>query len=166
MLFMDARGKVLTKQGARTVKAFAKTRESCLAFIGLRDNPKPGPAYARSLFFAELALGRLSFADAKKRAAALEGLNRAQRTKIAVALVDLEYDGLAARRFKLKDAYAPKLLAMKQAGRIPSGQRGRPFWSALLRYADQNKRDYEAFREETDDWRRHRKRPDSTSASK
>ena len=134
---MDAGGKVLAKQGERTVAGFEKSHRA-LATLAELDKPnlmRDGPVKA-AVFIAKLQLGKFSLGSAGTRRGPLS-LDKAQQKIYDQEIVNLtvsdHYD--KARQNRDYTGIGPKFVVMKNAGRIPTGIYSRNFWSQIMLHA-------------------------------
>ncbi len=91
----------------------------------------------RELLIAELAIGKVGLADARRMVAAHEtDASHEQRDKMMALLVDLEVRDLTSRNRELGgEALRARLAAMAKAERLPSDRLARRFWHHVLRHA-------------------------------
>ncbi len=141
LVFMDAEGDVLTKQGDRSVAGFHKTLGSLNDVIKLEKLAKKGDkSVVTPLFIAKVKLARYNFAEAAAKRKKLPSESKAQKKQIDKLFIGLEVDAILSkidrRRPDTREAAAKKLLAMHKAGRIPEGHG--MFWSHLMSHAFKN----------------------------
>ena len=142
LLFLDSQGAKLARQGERTVGAFRKSVQALELIQRLQTVAAKGDEAAKAaVFLARLDLGNFNFNTAKAASASLK-LNAQQQNALALALVNLEVDHLyaEARKDRSYSDLAPKFLAMKKAGRVPTGKSPRlRFWTQIMNSAQQSR---------------------------
>lgn len=113
LAFMDAEGEVLTSNIERSVSGFDKTAAALAAQRELAAANKAGKLDAEGaakLLNAELDLGKLDFAAASKRVAALPaGLSAATKTALEQRMVDLEVMAIFAKHQEAVQSEQQKL---------------------------------------------------------
>ncbi len=143
LAFMDAEGEVLASPAGQSVDGFNKTLNAVEAYLELKAKAHSGDkSVANDLFVAEMQLGKLGFAEATTRYAALKGLSAEQRERIDAELIDLEVADIVGKVNSGKltpDEATPTLAQMAKADRIPTGMYAQLFWSVVLQHAEQNK---------------------------
>jgi hypothetical protein len=134
LCFMDAEGKVLVKQGQRTVDGFTATAQRLQTWSDLKAKAgKGGDAKTqRELFLVELELGVLDAETIKKRMDTLH-LEGADRQLAEQKLTDLE---ILALRNKARELGPEKtgeaMAAIAKSGRKPSAEMAQLFWGMVL----------------------------------
>lgn len=151
LIWMDANGDVIAKQGKRSVEAFEESRAKVHEYEALKKKADSGDAKARTqLFMSRLEMGTMKASEVQRGMDELK-LDPAQRKKAEQAIVNLEVGEVFAS-VRSRDDLArvtDKLIAMKNAGKLPTGDMAMQFWNVLLGHADQQ-RDAEAFAEALD----------------
>ena len=141
LVFMDAEGEVIAKQGGRTVTALEKSVGALdvLAKLKNTDLTKDKSAAAAS-FIARLQLGKIEYADAKEEAATLE-LSEKQKAGVNAEFTNMEAMEIYQTARKERDfaSLGSKYKKMFDAGRIPTGNLAGFFWNQLLNYAMKEK---------------------------
>lgn len=145
LAFLDDDGNVIaTVEGPRTVAGFAESSKKAHAFLELKAKAAKGDGQAKIDFLtARLELGQLKPADARKQIDALGKLTPEQKAKLDGLLADAEVMEIASTVTDDKatqKAAAEKFLAMKKAGRVPSGeQASQMFWILIMNLAEAEK---------------------------
>ena len=142
LLFLDPQGEVLARQGERSVTAFRKSVQALELIQRLQvDAAKGDEAAKAAVFLAQLDLGNFNFNTAQAASASLK-LDAQQQQTLAIALVNLEVDHLyaEARKDRSYADLAPKFLAMRKAGRVPTARTTRlRFWTQIMNSAQQSR---------------------------
>ncbi len=149
LVWMDADGNVLAKQGDRSVDGFAKTYKTLKDFLTLEQKASKGDKAAGvDALIAGLELGRYDADKAKELLGTLGKVPADKQKAIDGLLVNLEVDGvIAGVRSKDQAVEAGKgFLEMEKAGRVPTGRSARAFYSVILEVyeADKDAKAYEA----------------------
>jgi hypothetical protein len=149
LVWMDAEGNVLAKQGDRSVEGFDKTRKTLQAFLPLEAKAAKGDKEAGvDALIAGIELGRYDADQAKERLGKLGTIPADKQKAIDGLLVNLEVDGMMAEVGSPLQAVevGRKFLAMEQAGRVPTGRAARTFYALILEVhaADKDAPAYEA----------------------
>ncbi len=143
LAFMDAEGEVLASPADRSVDGFNKTLNSVEAYLELKAKADSGDkSVANALFVAEVQLGKVEFAEAKTRYAALNGLSAEERKLIDQELLNMEVADVIGRvqsRQITSEEATATLAELAKADRVPTGMYAPTFWSVVLQHADQNK---------------------------
>lgn len=144
LVFMDAEGNVLAKQGQRTVAAFEATVDRLAKRSALAKKAEAGDAAAKvDLAICDHELGSIDFAALQERTKGLS-LTDAQKASIEQFGVEAEVASIlntARARPINPDSPNPmgeiptKLKAMKEKGRIPKGNTATSFWVTLANAA-------------------------------
>jgi hypothetical protein len=134
---MDARGEVLAKQTERTVAGFRKSQRA-LSVLTTLDKPslRKDKSVAAAIYIARLELGKFQLTEATAKAKDLD-LDRRQQSIYDREITNLEVADLYAKARESRD-YAKlgaKFVAMKTAGKIPTGTWSRNFWSQIMNHA-------------------------------
>ncbi len=140
LVFMDAEGEVLAKQGDRSVDAIFASARALKDLPALTERVADGDPRAKiELFLAELALGRLTFEQATARHAELVNVTKEQEAKILPQLATLEYQELitAMRDASQRASSQARVLAMFNEGRVPGGVYALSFLSQVMAAAEQ-----------------------------
>ncbi|MBI3272083.1 MAG: hypothetical protein HYZ53_24020 [Planctomycetes bacterium] len=152
LVFMDAEGNVLSKHnGPRTVAGFEAGLQRVQSLLDARKKAESGDKGAKiEVALLEGELGRIGADDAQARVKELGPLSKEQQARLDALLTNGEVskalEGVQRDRAKALAA-GEKFAAMKKAGRMPTDERLlRPFWMALLDYAE-SKRDVALFEE-------------------
>jgi hypothetical protein len=127
IVFMDAEGNIVAKhQGQRTVSAFVETGKKAKAFQDLKTKADKGDKAAKfDYLVAQIEMGHLDLAAANKRIEEIaKDITADQKKKLDGLVVNLEVSDIGS---KVKDETgkteaAKKFLAMKKAGRVPTGE--------------------------------------------
>jgi hypothetical protein len=140
LMYLDASGKKLADQNVRSVEGFRKTATSLTAMTNLRARIAKGEkGLGPELLIAELNLGQVEFADAKKRFASFKKMKPAVKKQIAALLVDAEVDSLfksAGSDREKFEALGEVFAKMVKDGRVPTGNSATMFWSSVMGYAE------------------------------
>lgn len=140
LVFMDAEGEVLAKQGDRSVDALLASAKALKELPALTKRVADGDPKAKiDLFVAELALGRLTFEQATARHAELVNVQKEQEAKILPQLATLEYQQLitAMRDASKRAETQTRILAMFRDGRTPRGMYELNFLTQVMAAAEQ-----------------------------
>jgi hypothetical protein len=143
LVFMDAEGNVLTRQGDRSVDGFKKTLDTLKSWQAAKKKAEGGDKAAlKEVFLAELALGKLKAGDALVQLTKLEGLSKEEIAKAEETIHGLEVSEITANLRTPEDraAAAVTLLGMHKAGSIPSGQPALRAYTVMLTWAMEKKR--------------------------
>ncbi|MFO1077188.1 MAG: thioredoxin family protein [Planctomycetota bacterium] len=138
MAFLDADGNVLTRQSERSVASFHRTLAKCEAYLALDKRSRAGePGLATDLLIAHIAMGGLTLADAKERAAAAGKLDDAHAARLADALLSLEVTEAFAAVRSRDDAVevGKRFQKMWDEGRVPTGDAASLFFSLVMEAA-------------------------------
>lgn len=137
LVFMNAKGEVLSEQSDRTVAGLEKSRHalSTLAKLDTPDRAKD-KSVAAAIFIARLELGRFGLRDAKARRRSLD-LDEPQTRVYSQEIVNLTVSAHYAEALRDRDytSLGPKFEAMMKAGQIPTGTYSRNFWSRIMQHA-------------------------------
>jgi hypothetical protein len=147
LVWMDAEGNVLAKQGERTVAGFEKTRTNLVAFAEMDAKFQKGDKAAGiDALIAGMELGRYTADDAAKMLPKLGKIPADKQKKIDGMLVNAEVDKLSTTvRNKEQAAEAGrKFVEMEKAGKIPTGRTALSFYSMMLETHEADK-DVKAF---------------------
>lgn len=149
LVWMDAAGSVIAKQGDRSVEGFQKTHKTLLDFLALEAKAAKGDKAAGvDALIAGLELGRYDVDAAKDKLAGLGKVAADKQKVIDGLLINLEVDGVMAdvRSQEQVVEAAVKFRDMEKAGRVPTGRSARVFYSVILEghAADKDAKAYEA----------------------
>jgi hypothetical protein len=139
LVFMDAEGNVVAKQGERTVAGFQVRLAACKAYLELAAKHKAGDeSVAADLLIARIELDQVDFAAAKQEAETLGRVDAAKQKKIDGLLLDLEVFSIvrSARAPAAAKESGAKFLEMMKAGRVPTGPIARNFYAWILPVAE------------------------------
>lgn len=138
--FLDAEGKAVAEPGGRSVEAFQTTADALNSLADLKKRIAKGEkGLDAKLLLAEMNLGSVTFADAKKRLAGMKKVKPETKAKIKAALVNLEFDDLLnSMTRENQDEIGEKVAKMAKDGRIPTGDTADMFWSVVSGWADEN----------------------------
>lgn len=142
LVFLDAEGNVLAKQGERTVAGFQKTLKAISNFQALEKKAAAGDtSVAADVLLTGITLGKFKFADAKAKAESLGKLDADTQKKVDTALLGLEVADVMDGVRSQKDAAeaGKKFAAMFDAGRVPEGNAARTFFLAILQAKEADK---------------------------
>ncbi|MBI2264272.1 MAG: hypothetical protein HYU64_03740 [Armatimonadetes bacterium] len=147
LAFMDAGGNVLARHdGPRTVEGFKETALAANDFLSLKAKAAKGDKQARyRLLVAQLELGQLTSAEARKKLDEMKYLTKEQRDVIIIGpLANLEVREIGSSTITSdkasREEAAKKFLEMKKAGRLPTGSRETQFfWITIMSYAETEK---------------------------
>lgn len=149
LVWMDADGNVLAKQGDRSVEGFQKTHKTLTDFLALEAKAAKGDKAAGvDALLAGLELGRYDADQAKEKIAGLGKIPADKQKLIDGMLVNLEVDAVMADVRSQEQAIeaGTKFLVMEKAGRVPTGRTAWAFYSVILEVHADNKdaKTYEA----------------------
>lgn len=157
---LDAEGDVLTiHQSSRSVEGFQESLDKSSEVLALQMKADAGDANAKVEVFL-MQLDMMSFEDAKAKLSEVKALpafaqqvDSDRMAEIEQTLVNLEVNDIISgvRSEEDQEAAAEKLIALKSAGRTPTGQTAMMFWNTLLNHAA-TKRDVKMIREFADGW--------------
>jgi hypothetical protein len=140
LVFMDETGKVLARAASWSVDGFNETFGVLDDWRTMKAKFEAGDEkVATDLLLAELQLGQITFPEARTRREALQKVSRKQARTLDEALANAECQYILKTSNGDPLAAAPKLLEMKEAGRIPTGGAGVSFFDALLTHASSQK---------------------------
>ena len=154
LVFMDAAGEVIAKQGARTVSAFQATLTSLTNLRALEARAKDGDQTVKvDMALTRIELGALATVDAAKQALAAAGdLSPEQQKRASGLLAWLEMNELNANARKDRQLDVGKeLVAWFSAGKIP-GRDERGFFLPILNHAEKQ-HDAKLFQKALDEYR-------------
>lgn len=148
LVWMDAEGNVLAKQGDRSVAGFEKTRANLAAFPDLEAKFQKGDKAAGiDALIVGMELGRYTADDAAAMLPKLGKIPAEKQKKIDGMLANAEFEKLSTGvRTKEQAAEAGrKLIEMEKAGKIPTGRLALSFYSMMLETheADKDAKAYE-----------------------
>lgn len=135
LVWMDAEGEVLAKQGDRSVEGFQKTRATLQRFLELQRKVADGDAEAAvDALIAGIELSLYDVEQAKAKLAALGDVPADKRQQIDGLLLDLEVEArMASVRSQQQAIEAGReFLAMEQQGRVPTGRAAITFHALIL----------------------------------
>jgi len=140
LAFMDASGEILAVQGDRSVEGFRKTQADVQAYADLMKRVAKGEkGLGVEVMKAEWALGKLTWAEAKKKADGLGKLTPNEQKQVTQIVLDAEVveRSMETRdEEKFKAAYA-RFKEMATDGYVPGPKAKRAFWFTMLQGADQ-----------------------------
>lgn len=118
---------VAKHQADRTVPLFLETGKKGKAFVELRAKAEKGDKAAQyDYLVAQLELGLVKSADARKRLEAMADLTADQKKKADEMLVDFDVQDILAgvtKEAKTRLDAGQKFLDMRKADRVPKGDR-------------------------------------------
>lgn len=140
---MDSDGNVVVQhKGPRTVAAFGQTVDKAITILDMKAKAASGDKAAMAeVLLIELEMGTLplsEFEEKIKDAAELDDGQKARLEKVRVnaELAEAMQAGEGKSPEQAVAAIAPKLLEMKNAGRVPTSEEEYAnFWSVLLEHA-------------------------------
>ncbi len=156
IVFMDPSGEEVGRTGYQRggPAAWTKSADGILAtgrdYLALKNKQNPTPAEKAKLLETELEMGKVGFAEAKERRAALEGLSPEQAAKLDAELVNLEVMDILDRapneppagadvkawQQEQRVALGKQFHAMLQQGRTPTGDEAyQPFYILIMDYS-------------------------------
>ena len=141
LAIMDANGEVLKKDLGRSIPAMNAAVDSIGAYHGLKARIASGEkGLEGKMFMAELAMGKITAAEAKSKVGALK-LSAADSKKVDSLIFDSEFsewlDKARSRRMPAPEFFGNVHKAFK-AGRRPTvgGEAEPMFWQFLLQGAE------------------------------
>ncbi len=139
LVWMDARGDVITTQGDRSVAGFEKTGSKVLRYNEAKLKADKGDEAAKiDLVLSELDFGKIKLAEAKEKLKDAK-LSKEQEAWLAEIEVNAEVAELArgARSKEARIEAGKKFREMKRAGRIPTDDGAfQPFYIFMLDLAE------------------------------
>ncbi|HYC77815.1 MAG TPA: hypothetical protein VEI02_09325 [Planctomycetota bacterium] len=139
LVYMDADGGVLGSPAGRTVAAFDEGLATAQAAKAKRADLEKRAASgdknaAAELLEDDLKSGRCDADAAKKRMAAMSGIDPAVKARLESRLLDAEVSTIVGKAKGPEDLpkIAEELKALKAAGRVPTGDSAQTFWSVLF----------------------------------
>lgn len=156
IVFMDPSGDEVGRTGYQRggPAVWTKSADEILAtgrdYLALKNKQNPTAAEQAKLLEAELEMGKVGYAEAKERRAALEGLSAEQAAKLDAELVNLEVMDILDRapneppagadvkawQQEQRVALGKQFHAMLQQGRTPTGEEAyQPFYILIMDYA-------------------------------
>lgn len=130
-------------EGKRTIEGFneALTKAQTYAKDVIAKAQAGDAAASKQLLLDNIKRGSMKLADAKKAAASVKDLTAAEKAQVESGLVNLEFNEITATvksQADMPDA-GRKLVAMKAAGRIPTGRSASSFWNFIMAAAEKDK---------------------------
>lgn len=139
LAFMDATGEVLAVQSDRTVEGFHKTQADVKAYANLKQRIDKGEkGLGVKLMKAEWDLGKLTWAEAKKKAEGFGKLSAKEKKQVTQIVLDAEVVERAMDTRdveKFKAVYA-RFKQISGEGYVPGGKAERAFWFTMLEGSD------------------------------
>ncbi len=142
MKFLDAEGKALADNNARDVSGIQAVAKALANLSAIKQRIARGEkGLDAQLLLAEMTVGSVSLADAKKRLAGLKKLKPEMKAKLDGAMINLEVDEALNQLMSGKgdmDQLTDMMVKMAKEGRIPTGESAGFFWSLVTQWADKN----------------------------
>jgi hypothetical protein len=148
LVALDAQGDVIAKlKGGRTIEGFRAMMADGAKFVEVRGKPKKTLDDEIFLLGHDIAMGNADLEKAKARAAALKGLNDAQKKQIDGQILGLEIQAAMPRGAKSAEEAKPRMLAAGKTfaewwakGREPVSEEAiGNFYSLILDHAEAQK---------------------------
>jgi len=138
--FLNAEGKALGEPQGRDIASFDAVITKIKNLDELRERIKKGEkGLDAKLLLAELKMGAVDFADAKKRFASIKKIKPEVKAEIETAIIGLEFNEIMSSMTEenYKELGA-KVAEMARTGRIPGGYDKDMFWQVVAGWADEN----------------------------
>ncbi len=136
LVFMDAEGNVLTKQGERSVDGFERTANALGQLKRYEAKAAKGNVKAKKfVFLAKLDLGMLKLDEAKTGLDDVKGLSAKETKHAKQAITNMEAGEIFKKYRRDRMKQAELFLAMKEKGQVPTGFAARYFWSGIMSHA-------------------------------
>lgn len=135
LVFMDADGNVLAKQGQRTVEAFEKTLQTAKDFLALEKKAKSGDRKAGiDALIAGMELGRYGPDEAKEMLGKLGPLPKDKQKVVDDMLVNAEVEEMTKGLRSQEQAVevGKKFIKMAEDGRVPTGRTAMNFYMMMM----------------------------------
>lgn len=146
LVYLDAEGNVLGRhQGERTVAGFRESGGKAREFLELKKKAEGGDKAAGfDCLIARMEMGLVEEDEIERKVQALGELTPEQHARLDPLLVDARVRGIL-KGMNPKDQKAvldvgKRFLEMKQAGKVPSGEKeSLSFWNITLAHAERER---------------------------